>query len=441
MRGLQRVGLAVAVAMVCVLASAGVCAQALRGLRLRVDPSVLSYTSESLQAKDVALPMGRLVDGPKTTATTVGFGLMPAGLAMGIGGAVNNHVNLGINTQLSIVSSSSKVEGGATTDSDLTRIALMPYVEYVFGETDAARGFIGLHGGLTSVAAAVDMGGSATGSALAVGVDAGLHYFLNEHVSLDPQVSLRYTAGSVEDVSITATTFLVSIGLSAWIGSSTADDDQSATGATTSDGDVWARPRAQRRPRQAASDSRGIAVMSVTVVNGVRVDLMGDAGHPDVIAMRFQRMTPAHRAPTLRCETWAIVNGDSRTEVSGAVYKGEPAGPGVQESLKSHVPTTALRALAPNGTAYGQSAAAFDVCGLRLDLNISNRADLITFFRRFDKMLQLNGAPSEPTPAETPTTQEAPTPATAAPTETPAATPTETPAATPTAEPPATTTP
>jgi hypothetical protein len=166
-------------------------------------------------------------------------------------------------------------------------------------------------------------------------------------------------------------------------------------------------------------------VTTTTTISGVRVDLMGDVAHPDVIALRFQRTTPAHRAPTIKCDTWTIVNGDVRTEITGAVYKGEPAGPGVQETLKSHVPVAALRALAPSGSAYGLPPASFQICGERIDLGISARADLVTFFKRFDKIVQLNGSPTPPAPAETPTTP-APVdtpPATTAPTTTPAVTP------------------
>lgn len=380
-------------------------AQTLGGVRLRVDPAFFEYSQQTTESPDLDLGV---------ESSTVAFGFFPSGMALGIGGSPSNNFNVGVNVLLAIASTTSELVGddapsdAAPTETDQTNISLLGYGEYIFNG-EATRGFVGLNLGVGTATATNDDGESASGTVGVIGASAGAHYFLNQYVSLDPQIRFLYNAGKVESIDVSGFSVAFVLGLSAWLGNtaSTADDSTGSGSGAASEGDAWATRRpAPSRPAAPLTTGNATTVRAAIDIGTTRIHVMGTADHPDVIVLRFVRMTPAHRAPTIRCDSWFAVSADTRTEVPGAVYKGAPSGPGIEESLKSHVPLSVLQTLAPANAGYGPVAGAFDVCGETIALTISSRTHLVTFLQRFEKMLERNGVTHAASP-ETPQTAPA----------------------------------
>lgn len=390
-RGL-RLGLCFGAVAVWGVMAPSVHAQTLGGLRLRVDPAFFEYSQQTSSSREFDLGV---------ESSTVAFGFFPSGVALGIGGAPSNNFNIGVNVLLAIASTTSKVVGDDApsdvepTESDQTNISLLGYGEYVSGG-EAARGFVGLNLGVGTATVTKNDGESASGAVVTVGASAGAHYFLNQYVSLDPQVRFLYSRGDVASVEVSGFSLAFVLGFSAWLGNtaSTESEDTRGTGSRGgAEGDVWATRRpAPSRPAGILTTGNATTVRAAIDIGTTRVHLMGDASHPDLLVVRFARVVPAHRAPTIRCESWFAVSGDTRVEVPGAVYKGTPSGPGIEESLKSHVPLAVLQNLAPADAGYGPVTGAFEVCGETIALTLSSRTHLVTFLQRFEKMLERNGA-------------------------------------------------
>ena len=402
-------------------------AQTLGGLRLRVDPAFFEYSQQTATSPDSDLDLG-------VESSTLALGFFPSGMALGIGGSPSNNFNLGVNVLLAIASTTTKVVGDDAptgvepTETEQTNISLLGYGEYIF-DGEATRGFVGFNLGVGTATATDDEGESVSGTVGVIGASAGAHYFLNQYVSLDPQVRFLYSSGTVEDIDVSGWSLAFVLGLSAWLGNTASAESElggSRSGAAA-EGDVWATRRpASSRPAGILTTGDATTVRAAIDIGTTRVHVMGDAAHPDLVVLRFARVVPAHRAPTIRCESWFAVSGDSRVEVPGAVYKSKPSGPGIEESLKSHVPLAALQSLVPADAGYGPVTGAFEVCGETIALTLSTRTHLVAFLQRFERMLERNGVthgaaeatePSEPTPALDDSTE------TETPAETPAAPP------------------
>ncbi len=208
MRGLQWV-LASLVVVLSAMSASTVSAQALRGVRLRVDPTLFDYLRQT---------GGREADGTASDkVSTQTFGLFPSSLWIGVGVSPNNNFNFGATTLLGTTADNA-YRGTSQADRWLM---LVPYAEYVSNGREL-RGFIGAHAGIGAFVRGV----GAKGVFGAFGASFGLRYFMDEHVSFDPHLRVLYTAmPTAQDVVQTLSVGIV-LGFSFWLGSSKAPAPQ-----------------------------------------------------------------------------------------------------------------------------------------------------------------------------------------------------------------------
>jgi hypothetical protein len=103
--------------------------------------------------------------------------------------------------------------GDGRDSTTITRIALMPHVDYVMSPGSAFRPFVGLLGGITHA------GGDGDSATFAgIGISLGGHGFVSETLSMGPRLAFTYMpgiGGDAEDTSVFAVQLLFH--LSGWM--------------------------------------------------------------------------------------------------------------------------------------------------------------------------------------------------------------------------------
>lgn len=377
-------------------------AQDLRGMRLRVDPAVFTYSSVTLKpSEDTGSDL-------KIEQTTTQFGLFPNSMALGIGGSVSNTVNLGVSFSLAAASSTTSVVGSdEEVDADATTYALIPYVEAVLSPGRSTRPFIGAQLGVSATTVqGADGEEDTVATAFLIGADVGFHHFLNEHVSLHPQLHVRYASGSAEDIDISRVEIALLFGFSAWIGDSQGEPTPASVEAVPQQAVAYASNGGHVPPAQMARRDGSRVSGRFTTERGV-VDLMTDAEHPNDVLIRLRRYHGMNVGPALHCGELAIVVGGTRHAIVDPQHSEEREGPSMRESLKGVIGLDVLRQLVPNAETL-RRADTIDACGIQAPLTLEARANINSFLRSVERMhrdyhVDTQAAPATTAPAAAPT--------------------------------------
>src|SRR6478736_136188 len=370
-------------------------------LQLTLQGSLVDYHTAKMSLDKSAIDPVQTTD--QSTSST-GYGVLGSGLRVGVG-FLWGSVLFGVRADLTTTSSS-----GAGVDSSATQVSVLPRFEYSFGR-DRSRPFIAVMAGvlysygsssLTVPGLSIDghppisptlkTGDSSTRGAL--GGAFGVHAFVSEAVSLDPELTVLYSSGSgtltssgqdlsysdstspgyqssrSQDYSVSGWRVLLSLGLSGWL-------------------DTGGQPT--RPARYAASLPEGAAVSAEAESKLVAEDI-----HlPNYRRMYLQvprdptapwvlmRLTDPHNGEELaRCENVTIFGsgGPTRLEVRdhGDHY------------LSGRIPVHGLDVLTNDPGAY------LTVCDERWDLGQESREGVQTLLRERSALL------GEPQPPEKP---------------------------------------
>jgi hypothetical protein len=193
-------------------------------LQLTLQGSLADYQKQSITPD---APAGSSVQPAEQSTSTTGFGILGSGLGVGIGYAWDR---LLFGARVDLTTVKLNAPGIETT---ATRISLLPRFEYMF-TLDAARPFLAGIVGVehSSTSTPVALGGNIqslddASTSFAIGGAFGVHSFLSRSVSLDPEFTVMYAAGSGSlqgagpsssvDYSVHSVRVLFSLGLSGWI--------------------------------------------------------------------------------------------------------------------------------------------------------------------------------------------------------------------------------
>ena len=198
-------------------------------LQLSLQGSLLDYQKQTATAE---MPAGSSANPAEQKSSSTSFGLLGSGFGVGIGYAWGP-VLLGARAQFA----STKVSPAGGGEEQASTIALVPRLEYQFDQ-GWARSFIAA---LFAVQHSSSSRGSANTNAgfqqiensstrFGMGAAFGIHAFLNQAVSLDPELSVLYAEGSgtakgsggsstpvSQDYSLSNIRVLLTLGLSGWI--------------------------------------------------------------------------------------------------------------------------------------------------------------------------------------------------------------------------------
>lgn len=403
MRASMRVGLALWV-FVLAASSVGIArAQDLRAVRLRFDPALFALDFSTAKL-DVEVPP----TGPRdpatttrveTTSATTEVGLFSNEVALGIGGSANDWFNAGLTVLLSYQSINSKTEVGgrrtpdmATSDTTTSRstVWIVPYMEFVPRQLGPIRPFVGFHAGVGTTSASDDTAKVHTGIAGTVALSGGLHFFVNEYVSIDPYARAGYHGGTAGDVSVTGWTFVGVLGVSAWFGPAQQQQSEVPTPAPEP-----TAPEAPSEPPPAEIPTEARARLELGTA---RVELFVTRPQPDTVALTLSRPT----TQALHCGRLTLIAGERRTDLATHSYR-EVEGEG-RAQVTTDVPIGALRSLIDEG----QVLTAIDACNQRHYITLPQRNGLRAFIEQRDAMIPppTQPPPTAPTEAPVPETVE-----------------------------------
>jgi len=348
----------------------------------------------------------------KTSATS--YGLVGSGLGIGLGYAWDQLL-VGARAQLTTTSVSPA--GGGETQS--STVALFPRVEYMFKDASSwpfIAGLLSIDHASSSQTSANNGAGTATiddsSTRLGFGAAFGIHAFLNQAVSLDPEIAVLYSAGSGStkisgeglassslDYSLSTVRVLLSVGLSGWI-----DTGGAPTPPPPRDEPTLARaPAVAAAP--AATDEPDAEVVSADIrlpnYRRLYVQVFKDAAKPFVLV----RITEPRGSFALReCESVAIWENGSPIKLAVRSHG--------DHYLTGRLPLHGLEVLVSNPDST------IAVCSERWQLGQESREAVQSFLNaRRDLLEPTDETEAAPTPpaAPSPPTPEAPAEAPAKP--------------------------
>jgi hypothetical protein len=357
-------------------------------------------------------------ENQKSSSTS--FGLLGSGFGIGVGYAWDRLL-LGARAQLTTTTASR--EGGV--EAKLSSFGLLPRVEYMFDEGSARPFIAGLLAVDHTLSSSKTLSGNGTSSEFensstrfGMGAAFGIHAFLNQAVSLDPEFSVLYGEGSgtatssgqgstsvSQDYSTSVVRVLLTLGLSGWIDTAGAPP----TPPPRSEAPDMARAalapdtaRAAIAPVPAAIDEQEPKPLSTDIrlpnYRRLYLQVFKDAAQPAVLV----RLTEPRDSFALRaCDKVAV--WENGTPIKFAIRThGE-------HYLTARLPITALEVLVTN------PESTIAVCADRWRLGQESREAVHSFLNARRELLDLNeeGAAPEaapPAPAPIPASEAPVTP-------------------------------
>jgi hypothetical protein len=288
-------------------------------LQLTLQGSLVDYQKQSVTPDN---PDGSAVQSAEQTTSTTGFGFLGSGLGVGVAYAWDR-ILFGARVDLTTLKASS-----SGVDTSVTQISLLPRLEYMF-TLDAARpflaGIVGVEHSATSTP--VPLGDAAgiqaldsSSTSFAIGGAFGVHGFLSRSVSLDPEFTVMYAAGSgsasvpgstAVDYSIHSVRLLFSLGLSGWIDTAGAPPElppRAEDAEAASDNAVSAptdRAAAAAAPANEAESKAESVDIQLPHDRRLTLVLSQDPASPSVLV----RLTgPRNKFELLHCDSVAILD-------------------------------------------------------------------------------------------------------------------------------------
>lgn len=348
-------------------------------VELSLDGALVNYTTikSSVTVTDGTFgnTSKRDVSGSSTT-----FGVLGAGMGVGVGYAVSSSALLGLYSQILTTS----VSGEGSSSVSATSVGVLPRVEYLF-DGDSARPFLAGMLGVASLSGK----GMRTQTQFQFGGSVGVHAFATDSVAIDPMLTiLRYSA-SVNDSDAEASGFrvLVTLGLSAWLGGAS----NRHTAATA--------PVEEEAP---AEDPAQSDVVEIKLPHH-RLLVLKHGKRPELPTVSTTISEPG--------SDWDLVGcGDIRVTIDGQNHRLKEKSrieTGDRHSVSGRMPVAALQALAAGGTTL-------DACAKRWPLSLKSRQAIRDYL---DERASRVPAGSEgaftpqPTPAPAPAMPQPETPA------------------------------
>lgn len=321
-------------------------------------------------------------------------------VALGIGGSFDHQISAGVTLLLAYRAAKATakvddVETDATATASTARAWVIPYVEIAPANEGPVRPFLSLHAGLGSTSALDDTGKLRSGIGGVVGLGGGIHYFVNEYVSIDPHIRGWYHGGSAGDVSVTGWTFAGVLGVSAWFGevkrSPVSEGEPTAEVATepqyVAPSSVDVVPSAPQRARIEGQARERI------VLGDAWIELFVTRQQPDTVVLTLNRPKAATQSQSLSCGRVSVVSGATNTALETYGFR-DTGGEDAREQVTTNVPIAALRSLVDEG----QRLTTFDACGQRHYLTLPQRNGLRAFIEQRDALVPPPLTPPPPTP-------------------------------------------
>jgi hypothetical protein len=386
-------------------------AQNMKGaFRVGLETSLFSWESDTLT------PEGSDVD---VTQTTTLFGIGPTVFGACLGYGASETVNVGTRLVLEIGSTSISADAAGIPDTslgdaDMTTVAMLPYLEYVFAPGATSRGFLGPTLGFLSRSSGTE-GIDVSMTAFVGGALLGGHFFISDSVSLDPGVDLLFLIGSEEEQSDAYGTFnsdltgiLITgvIGISAWPGAARARPESRAPEPDfhVSHGGAPGPRAAPPMPAQRAPSARAVPpiekptgeILSAMNLSKMRVEVAGiPATHPDLARMRIVRT--GLRPELSKCEQVDLVIDNTEVQLKPLHYKVEAYGRGVMEVAQVNIEPSVLVDM------EHASSVTVRVCTLQSEFDQVNHYKLKRFVETFRNRAPAGSVPLEPSaPPEAP---------------------------------------
>ena len=339
-------------------------------------------------------------------ASSTSYGLLGSGFGVGVGYAWDQLL-LGARAQLTTTT----VSRAGGREAQASTVALLPRLEYMF-DGGSTRPFIAAlvgveHGSSSQSVDSSEGSGKVEDSSTRFGLGAafGIHAFLNQAVSLDPEFSVLYGEGSgtvktsgdgfaslSQDYSLSVIRVLLTVGLSGWIDTGGAPPPLPPRYETP----PTAAPPAVAAPVVIDEPEAKPVSADIRLPNYRRLYLQvfKDAAQPAVLL----RLTEPRNSFALRaCDNVAIWENGSPIKLVVRSHG--------EHYLTGRLPIRGLEVL------VGNADSTISVCAERWQLGQESREAVQTFLNARRELIDLNDDSETPAPP----LESAPTPASEAP--------------------------